>query len=95
MCFKVKYVLKCVRLKQIPFIETTLPQPQIRMPQQPGYLTQPPQTQTSTLVDEHEPQELNFVDESEPQQQAPSIIDDTLPLEPEPQQQAPRIINDT
>ena len=81
MGFKVKHVLKSVRLNQIQAIES-------RIPQQP-------QTQTSTIVDEPEPQDLNFVDESEPQQQAPSIIDDSLPLEPPSQQKAPSIIDDT
>ena len=86
MGFKVKYVLKCVMLKQIQVIETPVPQQQLRLPQQPLTPVDVPQTQQgfSTLV--KEPQ---------PQQQAPSIIDDTLPLEPQPQQQAPSIIDDT
>ena len=52
------------------------------------------------LVDEPEPQQQapSIIEDTlplEPGPQAPSIIDDTLPLNPEPQHQEPSIIDDT
>ena len=70
MGFKVKYVLKCVMLKQIQVIETPVPQQQLRLPQQPLTPVDVPQTQQgfSTFDKEPQPQTSTLLDVPETQQ---------------------------